>query len=107
MNKSKSVRKSIRDNVLETAEGLAKIGVMDAITLRELEALCIPEVKAYSPKAIARLRKSLKLSQTAFARVLNTSVSTIQKWESGAKKPSGMALKLLNIAERKGYDALL
>ena len=29
------------------------------------------------------------------ARYLNTSESTVQKWEAGTKRPSGMALKLL------------
>lgn len=30
----------------------------------------------------------------------------VQKWEIGDKKPSGPALKLLNIVERKGLKAL-
>jgi putative transcriptional regulator len=42
-----------------------------------------------------------------FAAYLNTSVSTVQKWEIGEKTPSGPALKLLNIVERKGLKALI
>jgi len=38
---------------------------------------------------------------------LNTSVSTIQKWELGDKKPSGPSLKLLNLLERKGLHAVI
>jgi putative transcriptional regulator len=41
-----------------------------------------------------------------FAAYLNTSVSTVQKWEIGEKKPSGPALKLLDIVDRKGLKAL-
>ena len=41
-----------------------------------------------------------------FAAYLNTSVSTMQKWEIGEEKPSGPALKLLSIVERKGLKAL-
>jgi hypothetical protein len=41
-----------------------------------------------------------------FAAVLNTSVSTVQKWEIGEKRPSGPSLKLLNVIERKGIKAL-
>ena len=37
----------------------------------------------------------------------NTSISAIQKWETGEKKPSGLALKLLNIIEKKGLRVVL
>ncbi|NCU79411.1 MAG: helix-turn-helix domain-containing protein [Burkholderiaceae bacterium] len=39
--------------------------------------------------------------------ILNTSASTIQKWESGEKKPSGPSLKLLSILKNKGIEALI
>ena len=41
-----------------------------------------------------------------FARYLNTSESTVEKWESGVKKPSGMALKLLTIVQKHGLQML-
>ena len=56
---------------------------------------------------IAAMRKKLKLSQAVLASVLNTSVSTIRKWEQGDKQPSGPSLKLLNLLDRKGLDAML
>ena len=37
---------------------------------------------------------------------LNTTESTVQKWESGANRPSGMALKLLNIVQKHGIKVL-
>ena len=42
------------------------------------------------------------MSQPVFARYLNTSESTVQKWEAGAKRPSAMALKLLSVVGRHG-----
>ena len=42
------------------------------------------------------------VSQPVFARYLNTSESTVEKWETGAKKPSGLALKLLSLVQRHG-----
>jgi putative transcriptional regulator len=33
---------------------------------------------------------------------LNTSVSTVQKWEVGQKKPTGTALKLLQLVKTHG-----
>jgi putative transcriptional regulator len=38
--------------------------------------------------------------------VLNTSVSTVQKWEIGEKRPSGPSLKLLDVIHRKGIEAV-
>ncbi len=35
------------------------------------------------------------------------SVSTVQKWEIGDKKPSGPSLKLLDLIARKGIDVVL
>jgi len=39
--------------------------------------------------------------------VLNTSLSTVRKWEIGEKHPSGPSLKLLNLIDRRGLDAVL
>ena len=52
-------------------------------------------------------REQTRLSQAAFAVVLNTSLSTVQKWEEGDKKPGGASLKLLNLIARKGLEAVL
>jgi putative transcriptional regulator len=41
-----------------------------------------------------------------FALYLNTSESTVEKWETGAKGPSGMALKLLAIVKKHGLEVL-
>ena len=38
--------------------------------------------------------------------LLCNSLSTVQKWEIGEKRPSGPSLKLLDVIERKGIDAL-
>lgn len=101
------MKNSIRDMVLETLEGFYKTGTIDEITIKEVRALALPEVKPYSPDAIARLRRKLKLSQAALARFINTSVYTVQKWEQGAKKPSGPALKLLHIIDEKGLAGVI
>jgi len=56
---------------------------------------------------IKSLRERARISQAVLAAVLNTSLSTVQKWEVGDKKPSGPSLKLLNLIERKGLEAVL
>ncbi|HLD69340.1 MAG TPA: helix-turn-helix domain-containing protein, partial [Candidatus Omnitrophota bacterium] len=88
-------KNTIENMALETIEGMYKAGTVDEITLKEVRAMALPELKPYAPQTITRLRRKLKLSQAALACFINTSVSTVQKWEQGAKKPSGPALKLL------------
>jgi putative transcriptional regulator len=48
----------------------------------------------------------LSVSQPVLARYLNTSASTVKKWETGDKHPSGMALKLLSIVQKHGLEIL-
>ena len=98
--------KSILDVVHQTARGLNEAGVMDAKTLREFDALCLPPLKQFTAEEIKRLRLRNKASQAVFAAYLNTSVSTVQKWEQGQKRPGGAALKLLNLVDREGLDIL-
>lgn len=80
---------------------------MDVATLREFDALCLPPVKDYTPSQIKRTRLANRASQGVFAAYLNTSASTVQKWEQGQKKPNGPSAKLLNLVERKGLAALV
>ena len=98
--------KSILETVHETAEGLKKAGVLDAQTMHEFDALCLPPVKELTSVQIKRLRLREKASQSVFAAYLNTSLSTVQKWEQGQKKPNGPSLKLLNLVSDKGLGVL-
>jgi putative transcriptional regulator len=63
-------------------------------------------VKAVTAKDVVRIRLRANVSQSLFARYLNTSASTIQKWETGAKKPGAIAAKLLRVVEKHGLDIL-
>jgi putative transcriptional regulator len=98
--------KSILDVVHETAQDLHTAGVMKAMTLREFDAICLPPVEEYNAVQIRRIRLKNHASQGVFAAYLNTSKSTVQKWEQGAKKPNGPSLKLLNLVAVKGLQIL-
>ena len=101
------MNKSISEVVHQGAEGLHSAGLIDDITLKEFDALCLPPVKDLTPKQIQTIRKNNKASQAVFAVYLNISKSTVQKWEQGLKKPNGSSLKLLNIVEQKGLEVLV
>jgi putative transcriptional regulator len=99
-------RSRILSEVHETASELHRSGAIDKQTMREFDALSLPQVRELSPRQIRALRARTGMSQAVFAVFLNTSVSTVQKWEIGEKKPSGPSLKLLNIIDQKGVEVL-
>lgn len=89
-----------------SAAALHKVGAMDQTTMRQFDESCLATPQALEPLEIKRIREAAKVSQPVFARYLNTSESTIQKWESGSKHPSGMALKLLFVVQKHGLAVL-
>ncbi len=102
----KKTKSPVLAAVHETAKGLHRAGVMDQITLREFDQLCVPPVEPLEPAEIKQIREASHVSQAVFARLLNTSVSTVQKWEIGQKKPTGTALKLLHLVQKRGLEAV-
>lgn len=53
------------------------------------------------PADVRAIREASGLSQSAFAALLGVSVRTLQDWEQDRRKPTGAALSLLRIAERR------
>jgi putative transcriptional regulator len=100
------MKKSILETVHETAKDLHESGLMNLQTMREFDALCLPAVQPLSPKEIKALRLREKLSQPVFAEYINASPSTVKKWETGEKHPTGPALKLLNLIAARGLGIL-
>ncbi len=102
----KKATSTILEAVHTTATGLYKAGVMDRITLREFNQLYVPPIAPLKPKQIKEIREASRVSQAVFAALLNTSVSTVQKWEIGQKRPTGTALKLLHLVQQRGLKAV-
>ena len=91
----------------ETAGDLHRLGFIDKRKMRKFDALCLDPIPQYDSEKIRALRDHLQVSQAVLAAVLNTSLSTVRKWEIGDKRPSGPSLKLLNLLERKGLEAVI
>lgn len=100
------LRSPIIEAARETAKGLHKAGALDQVTLREFDPLWLPPVEPLEPAQIKQIRETAHVSQAVFARLLNTSLSTVQKWEIGQKKPAGTALKLLHLVQKRGLDVI-
>jgi putative transcriptional regulator len=98
--------------LLETADDMRRIGVMDAmthakITLRHLGDKADVLAEPISADDIRKLREDAHLSQAVFARYLNLTPGYVSQLERGAKRPTGPALVLLNVIRRKGIEAIL
>lgn len=98
--------KSILDVVHETVSDLHGAGVVDTVTMRKFDTLCLPPIKVFSPAEIKHIREKEHVSQSVFAQFLNASASTIKQWEQGQKKPTGISLKMLNLVATKGLSIL-
>jgi putative transcriptional regulator len=98
--------------LLETADDMRRVGVMDdathkKITLRHLSDKAAGKDETITAKDIRELRERAHLSQAVFARYLKLTTGYVSQLERGAKRPTGPALVLLNIIRRKGIEVIL
>jgi putative transcriptional regulator len=71
------------------------------LTMR-LTRVALPNpIKGLRPREIMSIRKKLNVSQPVFAALLNVPLATERSWEQGKRKPSGAALRLLDLARQK------
>lgn len=97
---------SLAEAIHSSASALLKVGAIDKATMRGFDESCLARPPVFAAADIKRLRIRNKVSQPVFARYLNTSESTVEKWEAGTKKPSGAALKLLSVVQKHGLAVL-
>jgi putative transcriptional regulator len=95
------------DAAHETARDLHAAGLVSKRRMKDYDSLCLVPVPEYSSETIRALRERFRISQAVLAAILNTSVSTVRQWEIGEKHPSGPSLKLLNLLDRKGLEAVI
>jgi putative transcriptional regulator len=98
--------KSERTDIDQGEEAALRVWAKTLVTMRHFDRLCLEPVKPLRPAQIRRIRESANVSQAVFAAVLNTSVSSVHKWEIGQKRPTGTALKLLHLVQKNGLDAV-
>lgn len=97
----------ILNEIHNSMSKIHSLGIADKQTMKNFDKLCLKDIKPLSAEEIKLLRDREHISQSILASYLNMSVSTIVQWERGAKKPSGAALKLLNLIQDKGIAILL
>ena len=107
MTKTKPYRSAALRSLHEVAKDLHEVGAVDKVTMRHFDLSCLTPVESLGPAAIKGVRERSKMSQATFALALNVSTVLISKWERGEVRPSGPSLKLLNLAAKKGIEAIL
>ena len=103
---SRKYRSDAMASVHETMEAMHKVGAIDKQTMRRFDEACLTAVQPLTPKQIKAIRERERVSQTVFANYLNVTPNLVSKWERGEKKPSGPALKLLSLVEKRGIAAV-
>lgn len=106
MKKTKHYRSALMASVHETAEGLHRNRLINKVTMRKFDAMCLTPIPRLKPKQIRDLRLREGASQAVFARYLNVTTGIVSQWERGEKHPRGSSLKLLALVARNGLDAV-
>ena len=88
------------------ASALHRVGAIGKTTMRHLNEAALRDPEPLDSAQIKQIREQAKVSQAVFARRLNTSASTVEKWETGAKRPRGVALKMLAVVKKHGLAVL-
>ncbi|MGH7068384.1 MAG: helix-turn-helix domain-containing protein [Acetobacteraceae bacterium] len=99
----------MENEVLATAHELAvalhRVGAVDELTMRDMDRLCLPPRPNYAAPEVKRIRTATRMSQPVFARLLGVDKSAVGQWERGIKRPSGPALRLLEVLDPKKPDS--
>jgi putative transcriptional regulator len=106
MTSKTKFRSDLSEAIHTSAAALHRVGGLDKATMHDFDARHLVIPTGIAPAQIKQLREANRVSQPVFARYLNTSESTVEKWETGAKRPSGMALKLLTLVQKHGIEIL-
>lgn len=106
MKKTKQYRSPVMASIHETAEGLHAAGLINKLTMRKFDVMCLTPIRRLKPKQIRDLRLREGASQAVFARYLNVTTGLISQWERGEKHPQGASLKLLALVVRNGLEAV-
>ena len=106
MSRQPKFKSDAFEAIHSSAAGMFRLETISKETMRRFDETCLTVPPPIEPAQIKQLREANHVSQPVFARYLNASESTIEKWETGAKKPSGTALKLLFLVQKHGLQYL-
>lgn len=90
------------EDLVTSVEALARHAAdNEKLTLRTRTLTLPPPIKPIGAKEIVAIRKTCGVSQAVFARLLNVPRVTQISWEKGRRKPTGAALRLLDLVRKR------
>ncbi|MBA0217876.1 helix-turn-helix domain-containing protein [Pectobacterium brasiliense] len=89
------------------AAGTASDVDLDAINRLVAESKKMESRASMDASRVRAIREREKISQSQLAGIINMSANSVQKWERGVSAPTGAALRILEVIERKGLSAIL
>ncbi|WP_113632378.1 helix-turn-helix domain-containing protein [Pectobacterium peruviense] len=89
------------------AAGTASDVDLDAINRLVAESQKTESRASMDASRVRAIREREKISQSQLAAIINMSANSVQKWERGVSSPTGAALRILEVIERKGLSAIL
>ena len=66
----------------------------------KVDKIMISPLRDYTSDEIKEIRTQQKMSQRIFSDALGVSVKTVEAWEAGTNKPSGIACRMLELLIR-------
>ena len=92
------------EDLVRSVEALARHATgKEKLTLRTNSLTVPPPIKPFKAREIVAIRSQLAVSQAVFARLLNVPKVTEISWEKGRRKPTGAALRLLDLVRKKPH----
>jgi putative transcriptional regulator len=83
------MRKQDFENLISSIRQAGRIRRGEAVPSR---------VTQFAPVDVKAIRQRLEKSQSEFARMIGVSISTLQNWEQGRRRPAGPAGALVRVA---------
>lgn len=96
------MRERINEAIGSTVKDMLEMDLEVSFTEKELSKLGVKlEPVTITADEIQKIRKTLRLSQSVFAKLLNVSLSSVRQWEQGIRTPSGSTMVLLELLQRE------
>ncbi len=96
------MRDSINEAISLTVTDMLEADLDVSFTQKELKKMGVKiDPVTITADEIQTIRKTLRLSQSVFAKLLNVSLSSVRQWEQGIRTPSGSTMVLLELLQRE------
>ena len=78
-----------------------KMHVKEPLEKVKNDSILINQSPSYKNIDVKSIRKRMKMTQKQFSQAFGVSIKTVEAWENGRNRPNGVAMRLLEICEKK------